>query len=323
MTFLIIVLLVAAFFGVMNLWTRKLTQDGSKRVPQLGQIQPIRGGSIHYVEKGDPSKQSLILIHGLTGQLQHFTYALVDMLADDYHVIAVDRPGCGYSTRESADLGRLPEQGRMIQEFLDIKGVSDPVLVGHSLGGAVSLAMALDYPDKVKALALLAPLTQVMSGPPPVFKPLEIRTEWLRNFIGNTIAVPMAAKTAPHALSAVFDPEPAPDDFLDRAGGALGLRPSAFITASQDVVGIDDSLEAQVARYPDLKVPGGILYGAKDAILSPSAHGAPMTQYGLTDELIEGLGHMIPITAPDACATFIRGIAEGAVNPDQPASETG
>ena len=259
-TVLTVVLILVAAFVAMNLWTRKLTREGQTRVPQLGQIVPVRGGSVHFVEKGDPAKQTLVLIHGLTGQLQHFTYALVDMLADDYHVIAVDRPGCGYSTRDSADLGRLSEQGRMIQEFLDSKGVSDPVLVGHSLGGAVSLAMALDYPEKTKALALLAPLTQVMPGPPPVFKPLEIRTEWLRNFIGNTIAVPMAAKTAPHALSAVFDPEPAPDDFLDRAGGALGLRPSAFITASQDVVGIDDSMEAQVARYPTLTVPGGILY---------------------------------------------------------------
>ena len=253
----------------------------------------------------------------LAGQLQHFTYALMDLLADDYHVVAVDRPGCGYSTRDSADLGRLPEQARMIQEFLDTKGISDAVLVGHSLGGAVSLAMALDHPEKTRALALLAPLTQKLPETPQVFKPLEIRTEWLRNFIGNTLAVPLAAKTAPHTLSAVFDPEPAPDDFLDRAGGALGLRPSAFITASQDVVGVDDSIEAQMARYTKLSVPGGILYGAQDAILSPSAHGAPMTQFGLSNEQIEGLGHMIPVTASAQCAAFIRNIAETAQTAQQ------
>ncbi|GAA6159554.1 alpha/beta fold hydrolase [Ruegeria sp. HU-ET01832] len=318
---LILVLLIAAFFVVMNVWTRKLTRDGLVRVPQLGQITPVRGGNIHYVEKGDPSKQTLVLIHGLGGQLQHYTYAMVDLLADDYHVLAVDRPGCGYSTRDTAELGRLPEQGRMIQEFLENKGVSDAILVGHSLGGAVSLAMALDYPEKTKALALLAPLTQVMPGPPTVFKPLEIRTQWLRTFIGNTIAVPIAAKTAPHTLSAVFDPEPAPSDFLDRAGGALGLRASAFITASQDIVGIDESLEGQVARYGDLKTPGGILYGAQDAILSPEAHGAPMAQFGLSEERLEGLGHMIPITAPDTCADFIRRIAKSAVEVDN--SDTG
>lgn len=322
-TFLIITLLIAAFFLIMHLWTRKLTREGSIRVPQPGQIIPVRGGSIHYVEKGDPSKQTLVMIHGLTGQLQHFTYALVDLLADEYHIIALDRPGCGYSTRDSADLGRLPEQARMIHEFLDTKGVTDAVLVGHSLGGAVSLAMALDYPDKVKALALLAPLTQTLSGTHAVFKPLEIRTQWLRSFIANTIAVPIAAKTAPHTLDTVFAPEPAPTNFLDRAGGALGLRPSAYVTGSQDVMGIHESLPQQVARYPELTAPGGILFGAQDVLLSPSAHGTPMTRFGLFNEQIEGLGHMILITAPDACAGFIRRVAEGQTEQTEAAGTSG
>ncbi|WP_254438043.1 alpha/beta fold hydrolase [Ruegeria arenilitoris] len=309
-TILIIALLIIAFFVSLHLWTRKLTADGQKRVPQLGVVTPVSGGSIHFVERGDPSKQTIVLIHGLTGQLQHFTYALVDMLVDDYHVIAVDRPGCGYSTRDTSDLGQLPEQARMIQELLDSKGISDAVLVGHSLGGAIALAMALDYPEKTKALALLAPLTQKLPSTPQVFKPLEIRTEWLRSLIGNTLAVPLAAKTAPHTLGIVFAPEPAPADFLDRAGGALGLRPSAFITGAQDVAGIDASLETQMARYKELTVPGGILYGAQDAILSPEAQGEPMARFGLPLERIEGAGHMILITKPGACAAFIRRIAK-------------
>ncbi|WP_281972429.1 alpha/beta fold hydrolase [Ruegeria faecimaris] len=308
--FLTIALFIALFLVAMNLWTRKLTRDGRMRVPQPGVIIPVRGGNIHYVEKGDPSNQTVVLIHGLAGQLQHFTYALMDKLAEDFHVIAVDRPGCGYSTRETAELGRLPEQGRMIHEFLEAKGVSNPILVGHSLGGAVSLAMALDYPDKIKALALLAPLTQAMPGPPAVFKPLEIRTAWLRSLIGNTIAVPLAAKTAPHTLSAAFAPEPAPQDFLDRAGGALGMRPSAFISASQDVIGIEQSMPAQVARYGDLKVPGSILFGAQDALLSATQHGESMQAFGLSFEQIEGLGHMIPLTVPDICNNFIRGVVQ-------------
>ncbi len=311
-TIMTLTLVIVAIFVGMNLWTRKLTREGLKRVPQMGSITPVKGGSIHYVQKGDPSKQAIVMIHGLTGQLQHFTYALVDLLADDYHVIAVDRPGCGYSTRDSAELGRLPEQARMIQEFLDTKGIKDAVLVGHSLGGAVALAMALDYPEKTKALALLSPLTHKLPSSPQVFKPLEIRAEWLRSLIANTLAVPLAAKTAPYALGAVFDPEPAPVDFLDRAGGALGLRPSAFITGSQDVVGVDDSITTQVARYDKLTVPGGILFGVQDAILSSTSHGDPMQQFGLTIERLEGAGHMILITAPDICAAFIRRVAEAA-----------
>ncbi|WP_377190732.1 alpha/beta fold hydrolase [Ruegeria meonggei] len=311
-TILIILFVITVFLVSMHLWTRKLTREGTEKVPQPGEVVSVRGGSIHYVEKGDPANPTLIMIHGLAGQLQHYTYALMDRLTDDFHVIAVDRPGSGYSTRDTADLARLPEQARMIMEFLDKKGVSDPVLVGHSMGGAVSLAMALDYPDKVAGLALLAPLTHEMPSTPSVFKPLEIRAEWLRTVIGNTVAVPVATKTAPKTIGAVFDPEPAPADFLDRAGGALGLRPSAFISASQDVIGVDASIGAQSQRYGELNLPGGVLFGAGDVILSPAAHGAPMIQFGFSYEQLEGMGHMIPITAPDTCAAFIRGISDRA-----------
>ncbi len=313
MTFMFtIIAVIAVVLLALHIWTRRLTSQGASLVPQMGQIVPVSGGSIHYVEAGDTSNPSIVMIHGLSGQLQHFTYALVDMLAEDFHVIALDRPGCGYSTRDNAQLGTLSEQARMIDEFLQTKGVEKPILVGHSLGGAVSLAMALDYPDRVRALALLCPLTHKVPETPAVFKALELRTEWLRNLIGNTVAVPLARKTAPHVLSEVFSPEPAPADFLDKAGGALGLRPSAFITASQDFIGADSSIEAQSARYDGLNVPGALLFGAQDPILSPAQHGTTMAQFGFQVEQLDGRGHMILITAPDECASFIRKVAQSA-----------
>lgn len=315
--------LVVVFLLGMDLWTRRLTKVGLQTVPQLGQIIPVSGGSIHYVEKGDPNAQTIVMIHGLAGQLQHFTYGLMDELADEYHVIALDRSGCGYSTRDTAEMGRLPEQARMITEFLDAKGVTDAVLVGHSLGGAVSLAIALDYPNRVSSLALFAPLTHQMPKPPEVFKSLEIRTAWIRRLIGNTLAVPIASKTAPHVLQVAFDPETAPDDFLERAGGALGLRPSAFITASQDLIGVDDSIAAQSARYPELKTPGGVLYGAQDTILSPAMHGPQMQQFGLTYQEVDGLGHMTPITVPETCADFIRKVIQNAAKAGNTSTDVG
>ncbi|WP_170390795.1 alpha/beta fold hydrolase [Ruegeria arenilitoris] len=322
-TLLTIALIIGAALILMHLWTRRLTRMGAQSVPQPGQILPVNGGSIHYVEQGDPEKPTVVLIHGLTGQLQHFTYAMTDLLADDFHVIAVDRPGCGYSTRDHARLATLPEQARMVHEFLEAKGVSQAILVGHSLGGAVSLAMALDNPERVRALALLAPLTHRVPSTPAIFKALEIRTEWLRSLIANTIAVPLAKTTAPHVIGEAFAPEPAPSDFLNRAGGALGLRPSAYITGSQDLAGVDASIDAQSQRYHELKVGGGILYGAEDPILSPSQQGAPMVEYGLSFEQLENRGHMIPLTAPEACVEFVRRMANASQSPSKPANTAG
>ncbi|TMV07545.1 alpha/beta fold hydrolase [Ruegeria sediminis] len=315
----VLALLTAAILAGFHLQTRRLTKQGAELVPQIGKVQPVAGGAIHYVEAGDPERQTLVLIHGLSGQLQHYTYALMPELSRDFHVLALDRSGCGYSVRDSAELGALTEQARMIREFLDAQGVTNPVLVGHSLGGAVALAMALDCPHKTAALALLSPLTHPTPGTPPAFKALEIRTGWLRNLIGHTLAVPMARKTAPQVLKAVFAPEPIPTDFLERAGGALGLRPSAFITASQDVVAANAGIGPLAARYPQLAVGGAILFGAEDPIVSPASQGLPMRAYGLEVEQLAGRGHMIPITAPDDCAAFIRKVAATTRQPKIPA----
>ena len=320
--FLSIAVAVCAALILLHLWTRRLTRMGAQAVPQPGKVIPVTGGNIHYVELGDPSKPTIVMIHGLTGQLQHFTYAMTDLLADDFHVIAVDRPGCGYSTRDNSGLASLPEQARMIHDFLNAKSIKDPILVGHSLGGAVSLAMALDFPGQVRALALLAPLTHKVPSTPPIFKALEIRTEWLRNLIANTIAVPLAKTTAPHVINEAFAPETAPDDFLDRAGGALGLRPSAYITGSQDLAGVDASIDAQAERYSGLQVGGGILFGTEDPILSASGQGALMVEYGLSYETLEKRGHMIPLTAPEECVDFVRRIARGSDSIQEKAGST-
>jgi len=314
MTILIYVILgLLAVLGLANLWTRKLARDAEQLVPQVGQVQTVRGGALHYVDLGPREAQTLVLIHGISGQLQHFTYALAGLLASDYRVIAVDRPGCGYSFVSTGDGAPLDEQGRMIGDLLDSLGVSNPVLVGHSLGGAVALAMALDRPDKTGALALLCPLTQQQTETPDMFKGLEIRTTFLRHLIGNTVAGPVAKQTAGKMLAEAFAPESCPDDFMDKAGAVLGLRPSAFVTATSDFCAVSDQMAAQVARYDTgLKTPGGILYGAGDNLLSPDLHGQSMTSHGLDFENLPGRGHMIPITAPEDCARFIRRMAEKA-----------
>jgi pimeloyl-ACP methyl ester carboxylesterase len=288
------------------IWTRSLAAEAEKTVPPAGQRLPVTGGMIHYTDQGPRDGQPLVLIHGLAGNMHNFSYALADQLSAGFRVITIDRPGSGYSTREHDELAELPAQAAMIGEFLDKLGIDKPVLVGHSLGGALSLAMALDRGDRIGALALLSPLTAAMPGPPAVFKPLAIRSLVLRKLIGHTLAVPITRLTSGKVVSEVFAPEKAPADFLVKGGGILGMRPSSFIGASTDLQGVTRSMPAQVARYADaLQVPGGILFGAEDALLAPAQHGEPMQAHGLQFEELPGRGHMILVTAPEACADFI------------------
>lgn len=308
-----VIVILAGLVAALLFASWRIARAAERSVPMAGQLCPVDGGTIHYVEMGAADKPALVLMHGLAGVLQHFTYGMAEDLAQDHRVIVLDRPGCGYSTRNSDDLAALPEQARMLWQALDKIGVDMPILVGHSLGGALALAMAMQRPGAARALALICPLTQEQAEIPDVFKPLEVKSPSLRRVLGHTLAVPMARLTTRQVLDAVFTPEPWPQDFLTRGGASLGYRPSAYISATADLVASRSSMADLGARYADaLKTPGAILFGAEDALLAPALHGQGMVAHGLPCETVAGRGHMLPITDPQACTAFVRRVANSA-----------
>jgi len=125
-----------------------------------------------------------------------------------------------------------------------------------------------------------------------------------------TVATPLGILGAERVLKAVFAPEKVPADFVRLGGGALGLRPKSFYAASTDMEAVNDGFDDMIRRYPSLAVPIGILFGKGDEILDYRVHGlVTKDQIPTLDlELIEG-GHMLPVTAPDAAADFIRRMA--------------
>lgn len=301
---------ILAFFGVALLagflFTRQVAAKVRKGFPPIGKSQPVTGGEIHYVEKGEGSP--ILLIHGLSGSLHNFTYSMLDPLAEHHRVIAIDRPGCGHSSRDADESARLPEQARMVAEFIDTLGLERPLVVGHSLGGAVGLALALDYPEKVGGLALIAPLTAVQSEVPSVFNGIRAPVPVLRRLLAETLAVPGTIRNGARVVSAIFAPDPVPADFRERGGGLLALRPEAFYAASTDMHAVPLDIEAMVARYGELQLPMGVLYGDRDGVLQHDLHIQALTQPHpeLYVEILEGVGHMPPVSHADESVAFVR-----------------
>ena len=308
MTFILAILTLVLFLiGILRMWTLVLERQAETSVPRIGKTCPVPDGSIHYVDLGATDKPVLVILHGLAGQLQHGSYALTDQLSDEFRIILLDRPGCGYSTRDSAANASLTEQAWMVWAFLDKIGVENPTLVGHSLGGALALQMALDRPQATGGIALLAPVTRPVTKVADLFKPLMVTRPWLRACIGNVLSGPVGKFTADKVLQQAFDPELCPQDFMIRGGAMLGLRPKGFISASEDLMMMPDAMQALSARYTaPFPVPGGVLYGLDDAVLPEVDHGRPMADYGLLYETLPGRGHMLPMLAPRECAAFIR-----------------
>lgn len=298
------------FVGLWLAWTtRRIARRAERAVPPVGQFVRIDGERIHYVERGEG--RPILFIHGLGGTLHHMRRPLMEEFGDGFRLIALDRPGSGYSTRAAGRDGRLSEQARFIAGFIDELGLDRPLLVGHSLGGAIALRVALDYPDKVSGLALLSPLTQHEGEMRREFRPLAIRSPLRRRLVASTIAVPMMLKNAPKTLAFVFGPQQPPENYAVAGGGMAGLRPAHFYATSTDLVALEHEIERQEDRYGEIAVPVGILFGTKDRVLDYRRHGLPMKEKiaGLDLEIVEGVGHMPQYAVPERVGAFIRRVA--------------
>jgi pimeloyl-ACP methyl ester carboxylesterase len=308
MALLLGVLLLVVLVSGLVIFTAITARRVEKALPPRGQFIEVGGARIHYLDKG--SGPPIVILHGLGGQMGNFTYALLERLTGEFRVILMDRPGSGYSRRAPGATGRLTEQSAIVAEFICKLKLDRPLLVGHSLGGAIALGVALNHPETVRGLALVAPLTRVPKDVPAPFRAMDIKSDFLRWLVAWTVATPIGIRRGKAILDAIFSPEPAPADFPIRAGGILGLRPRSFFNTSSDMRGVNVDLGAMVARYSSLRVPVCILYGTSDQVLSHQVHGEAMKAESsmVSLELVNG-GHMLPITAPDLTANFIKAAA--------------
>lgn len=291
--------------------TRRITRMAEDAVPPPGRFVEAGGSRFHLVERGEGPP--ILFIHGLGAHLFHFTHPLFDRLTG-YRLVAFDRAGSGYSTRAEGATGDLAEQARQTVALMDALGLERPLVVGHSLGGAIALRLALDHPDRVAGLALLSPLTQPLEALPPALRGLDIRSPLLRRIAAHTIAAPLGLRQGPWVLDAVFGPQKPPEDYAT-AGGALALlRPSHFIGSSTDAVAFRPDMPALSRRLREIRVPVGILFGTADRLLDHREQVEPLRGQiaGLEVELLEGVGHMPQYAEPERVAAFIRRMADRA-----------
>ena len=299
--------LVFVVIAVLFFFTLVIARRVELGLPPEGRFITLMGNRLHYVEQGS-GPETLLLIHGLGGVVANYAYAMLGELAKDYRVVAIDRPGSGYSKRAKGASASLAAQADVLAAAIDALQLGRPVLVGHSLGGAVALATALKHPQKVSGLALIAPLTHMpANGPSEVFAPLTIRQGWLRAVFAWTLMAPLSIRRREQVLDVVFGPEKAPADFPLRGGGALGLRPTHYIASSRDLVALEHVLPQLEQSYSALQTPVRILYGRDDRILDPNEQGQAMVDRirQVQLELVDG-GHMLPLTQPQLCVDFVR-----------------
>lgn len=282
--------------------------------PPEGKFMDVGGDRVHYTDRGHGP--AIVLVHGLCGNLRNFAYLDLERLAQSHRVIAIDRPGSGRSLRGAASTANIYAQARMVAQCIETLGLEKPLLVGHSLGGAIALAVGLNHPQAVRGLALIAPLTHTESTPPGAFSGLALTSPLVRRLVSWTLAIPLSILNSRKAIAMVFAPESMPKDFPFKGGGLLGLRPHVFYAASSDLVSAPEDLPDMERRYASMTVPVDVLYGRGDRILNVRRQGEALTHKldRANLRIVEG-GHMLPVTQPALTTAWVLEVAASAAEP--------
>ena len=257
--------------------------------PPRGQFIAVNGLRVHYIMAG--SGPDLILIHGASGNALDLTGPLMDQLSPHYRVIAFDRPGLGWSDPIEDD--SLTGQALHLAAAADQLGVKEPILVGQSYGGSVTLAWALYAPVKPRALVLISAPSLPWPGS------LDIWYRLTSTRIGAAILVPNATTFVPESyidasITGVFAPSPVPPGYGDAIDVDLTLRRSTLRANAGQVNALRPQIVAMEPDYPALTLPIEMLHGTADTIVPLKIHSAPfaarMPNAHLT--VIDGAGHM-------------------------------
>jgi len=260
-----------------------------------------------YVEVGEVNTRywvlgqgsPLLLIHGLGASCEYWRYN-VRALSRGYRVYAFDLPGFGRSDKRIDDYS-LHFAGEFVAAFLDRQGVERASLVGNSLGGAVSLQFAVQYPHRLEKLVL------VSSGGLGRELPLSFRL-LTTPILGELMAWAWGTRPGMRFTlrSIVCEPQVIADEFVDEMAELARLPGAKEMLLSVARMGIDlrgqnmKPLEPLLGRVPEIEAPTLIIWGAQDPII-PVAHAHIAHQMIKNSQLhiLDRCGHVPQIEKPE------------------------
>jgi pimeloyl-ACP methyl ester carboxylesterase len=248
---------------------------------------------------------TLLLIHGIGGDWRTWEPVL-EALAQQHHVVAVDLPGHGRSAKGAGDysLGALASTLRDLGGAL---GVERATVVGHSLGGGVAMQFAYQFPERCERLVL------VSSGGlgPDVGLVLRLATlPGSELFLSLTAPAGRSLVNLAASAGRRLRIRPAADaEHYARAFAALadpGTR-AAFLGTLRGVVGTRGQLvDARDRLYLAEHMPTLIVWGERDAVLPVDhAHAAQDAIPGSRLEIFENAGHLPQLDDPGRFITVM------------------
>jgi pimeloyl-ACP methyl ester carboxylesterase len=301
-------IVVVAALAVLALMTQAGIFVLERLYPAQGRQIDVTGAATNVVELGrrDAAGPPIVLLHGASSNLETMRKPLGEMLARHHRVILIDRPGHGWSPRERETDSTPEVQARMIEEALAKLNTGPVIVVVHSLAGALGARMALDFPERVAGLVMLAPVTHPWFGGVGWYNKF-VTTPVIGPLLAHTITLPLGLMLARQGARNVFLPQAMPENFVKDSATLLLLRPREFLANARDLVTLKEAVAGQAPRYAQIRTQVTVIAGDVDKTVSTSIHSRPFAATVPNARLIvlPGVGHMIQNAAPDLVVSEI------------------
>lgn len=278
------------------------TQDPKVQYTKVGQI------NTRFWALGNEGS-TVLLIHGLGGSLEDWILN-AEVLAKHHRVYALDLVGSGHSDKPSASYS-FSYMAQFVKDFMEAERIDRASLIGHSLGGGISLQFSIQFPSKVEKLVLVGSvgLGQQVT--------LLLRVLTLP-IIGRLLARPSRKGTANFLKECLYDSTLVTDELIDFGYNLASLpgAQDAFLSTVRTLGNIrgmrKDVLRPILDNLSAITVPTLIFWGQQDRIL-PVAH-AQVAKDKMPDtqlKIFDHCGHFPQLERPEEFNSIVLNFLAG------------
>lgn len=251
-------------------------------------VELSTGVTLEYVEQGDPSGPTVLLLHGLSDSWHSFELILPH-LPESIRAFAVSQRGHGLSSQPQTGYG-FDDFAADVAAFLDALHLDAAFIVGHSMGSSIAQRFAIDHSDRTQGLVLVGSFFSMANSPVP-------RELW--ESVVSTMEDPVDPNFVREFQESTLT-QPVPQAFLETV-----VQESLRLPARVWKAIVAGSMEHDFSeQLNSIEAPTLLIWGDQDEMASRSDQEA-QTAAILGSQLVtyEGTGHAVHWEEPERFAT--------------------
>ncbi len=276
-----------------NVVPTEIADEGDPE-PSAITIEGITIGYRSYPSRRESDSPPIVLIHGFGGDQSSWVF-VAESLSERHDVFTLDLPAHGASSREVGE-GTLASLATIVHGFVVAMGLSRTHIVGHSLGAAIAVQLATDYPQRVVSLVLI-------SG-------AGAGTRVDKNYIEGFISANRRKQLKPYIQLLFADAKHVTREMIERV--LMAKRIEGTETCLRKIA--EDAVFSEAGTNVSeilsrLSVPAMIIWGGRDQI-------APIEQSeavpaNIKIEILRDSGHMVQVESARAVNALVSGFVAG------------